>query len=267
MGGRGSKSRITVAVGPSGGAIPAQQNVQPQPAIMPDATMAQAANNSAFSDTDTAGFHDLYNGRQYYQQQAFGIDTQLALVSYLDSKAEPGSLYSPSQNLNEAMVTGARLTAQQQFMRDSLMEGMHNLGYNINLTRYDHAPMVQKLLAQVGITRDWHNMSEQQLQTALVGQTYTENKFLSTSYNDFKNAPDRTFTSREVQIKYQARAGAQGLMPGNGPGGRLGEIVLAPNQSTRIVGVHIDQTASGIRRKGSSTGSNNGTRIVITVQI
>ena len=45
-------------------------------------------------------------------------------------------------------------------------------------------------------------MTAAQLKTALVGHTYGENRFLSTSYNDFKNASNAdTFTTREVRFE------------------------------------------------------------------
>ena len=242
MGGRGSNSKMSSWTAPIGPAGPAPlANPQPdddnaQPNITPTATAAQAANNQAFSDTDNAPFHDLYNGRQYYQQQSFGIDTRLAIQDYLHDKPTAGSLYSPSQQLNHAMKTGATLTANQQFMKDSLMEGMHNLGYNVNLTRFARADFMSNL----GLP-NFSNMSIGQIRKALVGGSFNEDGFISTSYNHFKTAPNggRLFTDKAVKINYKAPANTQALMPGNGPGGALGEVVLAPNQRYTITGVRF----------------------------
>lgn len=53
--------------------------IQPQVAV--DASMATQANNAAFKATDNSAFHELYNGRQYYQNQSFDIDTLIAIQS------------------------------------------------------------------------------------------------------------------------------------------------------------------------------------------
>ena len=136
MGGRGSKSGIAsgAGAGGDGGAFQIQQT-PPNRAATPQ--QAQQLNNSVFSDTDTADFHDLFGGRQYFQKQNLDIDAQVAIVDYLDPNTERGSLYNMSQNMNHAISTGQKLTAQQRYVYDSMVDASHNLGYNLNLTRYD----------------------------------------------------------------------------------------------------------------------------------
>lgn len=106
MGGRGSNSKIqrqnVPPVSPAPPAPPMQVQAQPQqpddtlqPNVTPTAQAAQTANNGRFSATDNSPFHDLYNGRQYFQDQSFGIDTRMAIQDYLHDQATPGSLYSP----------------------------------------------------------------------------------------------------------------------------------------------------------------------------
>lgn len=277
MGGRGSRSHTTTVFRSSasigfGGPMAAQvqqnapiqvQQIAPQQ-VQPTTQMAQQVNAATFSDTDNAPFHDLYNGRQYFMSQAFDIDAQMALISILDNQPEPGSMYSPSQNLNTALATGQRLTAQQQFVHDVLNDNMHNLGYNINLQRYDHETFINGLLRQAGVHSDYSRMSEAQLKKALVGKSYVENRFLSTSYNNFKNAPNaQAFTSRAVRIEYKAKASAQGLMPGDGPGGRLGEILLKPGQSYRVVDVKYNGNTA--RQKGTQNYNLNQVTVVVEV--
>jgi hypothetical protein len=152
------------------------------------------------------------------------------------------------------------------------MSSMHNLGYNVNLSRYDHPAIVNKLLSQVGVKNaDFTRLSEKQLQKALIGHTYGEEKFLSTSYNNFKNAPQSSknvFMNRAVRIEYRAKASTQAMMPGNGPGGRLGEIVLAPSngrQNMKVVGVKYDTNVK-VRQQGTSWLSNQN-QLVITVEV
>lgn len=229
FGGRGARSHSTGGTNYIATGLPnmmpnnnPQMPIQPQidpNQIQPTTQMAQQMNAATFSDTDNSPFHDLYNGRQYYASQAFDIDAQMAVTSMLDNMPEPNSQYSPSQNLNMAMATGQRLTGQQQFTHDVLMDNMHNLGYNINLQRYDHPDFINGLLKQVGMRNpNYMNMSNAQLQKALVGHTYSEHKFLSTSYNDFRQAADpSTFTSRACVSNTGQRPQRRPLCPVTAP--------------------------------------------------
>lgn len=224
-----------------------------------------------FADYDDANFHQLYNGRQYYQQQKLTPTQQKAAASYLEATPEPGSLYSHSQNLNYQMAMGQTLTGRYKQTHDGIMSAMHNIGYNVTLTRYDHPGMVNGLLQAVGAGSNYEKLSQSKLQQALVGRTVRENKFLSTSYNNFKNAPQSTkqiFDSRAVKINYKVKAGTQAMMPGKGAGGDFGEIVLAPTNGTAnkggtITGVRL--TGQMVRRKG--TQQYNQPRIEIDIEI
>lgn len=296
MGGRGSSSKLSNTTGsPSftpGGSVTVgafgsntatfnpsqfQMNQQP-PNLAPTAQQAQQANNAAFPDTDNSPFHDLYNGRQYYQQQNLTADQMNAAIQYLRTDGENGGPYSMSQNMNHILVQAAlngttpQLNANQTYTYRHLMASMHNLGYNVNLTRYDHSELVNRLLGQAGIKNaDFTTMSESQLQKALVGTTYGEERFLSTSYNGFKNAPQQTkdtFMNRSVRIEYKAKASTQAMMPGNGPGGAIGEVLLAPSQgrqNMKILGVHFDHGVK-VRQKGTSWLSNQS-QLVLTVEV
>lgn len=224
-----------------------------------------------FADYDDADFHQLHSGRQYYQQQKLTATQQKAVNSYLESNPEPGSLYSHSQNMNYQMANGQKLTGKYKQTHDGLMDSMHNLGYNVELTRYDHADMVNGMLKTLGAGTNYERMSASAIKKALVGQTVNENKFLSASYNDFKNAPAssrQVFDSRAVKINYKAKADVQGMMPGKGPGGDLGEIILAPTNGTANRGgkiVDVRLTGQMVRRKG--TQLYNQPRIEIDIEI
>lgn len=238
MGGRGSNSGILL------------------PAAAPTVSAAQAANAARFSDTDTSPYHDLYNGRQYYQDQTFDIDTRMAITDYLHDQPVAGTLYSPSQLLNYALRTGQPLTANQQFMKDALVDGMHNLGYNVNLTRYCRVDF----MASLGLP-NYGGMSIAAIQKAIVGKGFVDPAFVSTSYNNFKNAPaGNPFTDKAVKIVYKAPASTQALMPGNGPGGALGEVVLAPGQ-------HYVVTGAKFTGKTGRSGAGQYKQIELEVEI
>ena len=257
MGGRGSSSGLA--------AKNQQPPAPPMPKLQPD------VDPNGFSDTDNSPFHDLYNGRNYYNQQNLDIDTRTALQDYLDPNTVGSSLYNFSQNMNHAVATGQKLSAQQQFAWDSITGAMHNLGYNVNLTWYDHGDFLDNQLATAGFTHGHAGLSVSQLKAALVGQTYTDPRILSTSYNNFKNATNAdTFTSREVKITSRAKASTQALMPGDGPGGRFGEILLGPSgtkgHNTYKI-VDVKTTGQKARPKGGSTSNRTLTQIEVVVEV
>lgn len=226
---------------------------------------AQNANNANFSDTDSSDFHNLYNGRQYYQNQNLTIDQQIATMNYVDPNPMPNSMYSLSQNMNYKLATGQAMTQTEADTYRYLQQSMHNLGYNTNLQRYDHETFLNGLLGRAGVSGvNYENMSEKQLQSALVGKSFKNNALLSTSYNDFKNVPNNPFTSRVVRIEYRAKANTQAMMPGNGAGGRLGEIILSNTNNYTISGIKFDGRTA--RAKGTQSYTKKGVTIYIDVE-
>lgn len=275
MGGRGSSS----GYGQQAQAPQAFQMQQQPPQIVATAQQAQAANNSVFSATDNAPFHDLYGGQAYFQKQNLTIDQTLATIQYLRADKEAGTNYSMSQNMNFLMMQNAAqgkpltagMNANQLYTYRHMMASMHNLGYNVNLTRYDHGDFVNSLLSKAGVTKDFTKLSASQLSRVLTGKTYGEERMVSTSYNNFKNAPQsskNTFMNRAVRIEYKAKASTQAMMPGNGPGGRIAEVVMAPSagrQNYKIVGVRYDNTVN-VRQKGTNWLSSQK-QLVLTVEV
>ncbi len=230
-----------------------------------------------FSATDSADFHDLYNGREYYERQKLTNAEKRAAENYIESDTELGSLYSHSQNLNWLMRQNAArglpittgMTEKQLETYNGMMSAMHNLGYNVNLTRYDHENFVNDLLAKAGIRgADYTRMTEAQLRSALVGTRYGEERLVTTSYNNFRDAPETTkgvFMNRAVRIEYRAKASTQAMMPGNGKGGKIGEVVMAPSggrENYRVVGVKYDNDVF-VRRKGMRRLSSQRQLVVI----
>lgn len=206
-----------------------------------------------FADHDDQTYHQLYNGKQYYAQQKLTAAQQQAVNNYLEAHKELGSSYSHSQNMNWKMVNGQPLTGKYKQTHDGLMSSMHNLGYNVELTRYDHDGMVNSLLSAVGAKGNINTLSISQIKKHLVGSTMNEDKFLSVSYNDFKNAPSgsaSTFNTRQVKVTYRAKANVQAMMPGKGPGGDLGELILAPtNGKSNPGGKIVDVRYTGAKAR------------------
>lgn len=203
--------------------------------------------SKGFADYDDADYHQLYNRKQYFQQQQLTPAQKKAADDYVNPNTEPGSLYNVAQNVNWNMLTGKPMTAKQQNVHDNMMSAMHNIGHNITLTRYDHDGMVNSLLSSLGAGTDYTKMSIGKIQKALVGQTIGENKFISTTVNNFSKAPasaQNLFINRAVKINYKAKANVQGLLMPIGSGGDQGELVLAPtngkaNQAPKITAVRF----------------------------
>lgn len=269
MGGRGASSGSRSATGGGGGGSAAFQVMQQAPNIQPTVQMAQQANARTFDATDSRPYHDLKGGRNYFQSQNLTIDQQIATVNYLSDTPERGSLYSMSQNLNHQLATGGALNANQQYVYNNLMGSMHNLGENLNLTRYDHGAFVDSLLKQNGVKGNMNNMSVSQLKQALVGTRYGENKLVSTSTNDFINAPassKRVFDTRAVKISYKANADVQAMMPGNGPGGALGEMIMAPSGSAKNYKI-VDVRSTGKMARQQRSQTYNIPQIELVVEV
>ena len=279
MGGRGARlaSRVNATGGGAGGGVQQINNAQAvqQPQLQQQQPTAQQTQqqNANFPAVDNSPFHQLHGGRQYYLNQSLDIDARTSLTDYLDPRTLSGSLYSFSQNMNYAVANNLPLNGQQQFAYDSIQSAMHNLGQNLNLTRYDHGGALDNIMAQVGIQGTHGQLSIQQLKSALVGQTYSDNRILSTSYNNFRNAGSnaQTFTTREIKFSYQAKASTQALMPGKGPGGDFGEVLLGAtgtnggHNNYRIADVRY--SGSSARAKGSPVGSNSLRQIEIVVEV
>lgn len=195
---------------------------------------------------------------QYMAQQNFSAATRAAIVPYLQAHAAPNSLYSPSQILNNALRRGLTLTAQQRQMMAGLDAGMHDLGYNANMTRYDRVGYVERLLGG----RNYWQMTEQQVRNALIGRSYTDNAYVSASHNRFINAPaGNNFQDKAVEVRIHAGARTQALMPGTGPGGDFGEMILGRGQNFKIVDVKMPRGQTG------RSGANYYQKIIITVEV
>ena len=223
-----------------------------------------------FADHDDADYHQLGSRKQYYQKQNLSQSEQHAAAMYMQSTPQPGSLYSISQNMNYKLTNGQKLTQREQQMHDGLMSSMHNLGVNAKMTRYDHPETINTMLSAAGFGNDFMKLSDAQLKAALVGGSWAEDKFISVSTNDFQNAGSSasTFTSRAVKIVYKAKASTQAMMPGNGPGGDLGEIILAPpNGKTNPAGKIVDVKFNGQRARSKGTQNFNLRQVEIVVEI
>lgn len=178
------------------------------------------------------------------QQGAPNAAQEKAIDVYLYPHATDGTLYSPSQQINYALRMDKPVPAKYQHVVKGMDSMMHDLGYNANLTRYDRVGFLWRLLDG----QNHENMTEAQLRDKLVGMSYQDKGLVSTSHNDFVNAPAKAkqvFKEKTVEIRIKAKSGTQAMMPGNGGGGALGEIVLGRNQWFKITDVKMPAGVKG----------------------
>ena len=246
-----------------------------------------------FRATDNADYHNLWNGRDYYNRQQLTDSQKVAMDWYAIPDKEPSyaapsadGQHSPSQDLNWALANNIPMSATQQEMYNRIMGAMHNTGYNINMTRYDHVGFVNDILHSIGVNGDATNMSVSDLKNALVGVKYGENRFVTASNNDFANAlgdgskwNKKVFMQRFVKVSYQVDANVQSVMPGNyskkdpvsGLTNRLHEHIIAPSKAGNKNYEIVDVRLSGAKAhpKGSSIDSNmflNQIELVVRVR-
>lgn len=285
--GKSGLPTITAATPPESEPLgPVGVNTEPEEPKEPE------TDEKGFKAHDDADYHSLYGGKAYYEQQNLTLEEKNAAETYTDpevegSYANPAAdgLHSPSQDLNWAMAQNLPMSDAQKKMKDALMGAMHNTGYNINLTRYDHPGFVNKILQSLGVkSPDATKMSVSELKSMLQGVTYGEEKFVSGSYNDFKNAladgskwNKKAFMQRFVKVTYQVDANVQSMMPGisskkdpyTGKKNDLGEIIIAPSggkQNYEIVDVKL--SGAKAHPKGSYIDTNmslNQIEIVVRV--
>lgn len=121
------------------------------------------------------------------------IMTRYVLKQYGRGDQQAGG-FSRSQNLNNKLQTSggdlskAGLDQTEKKMVKYMDTAMHPLKQDTLLVRGDHAihPSGSGLMQRLGVA-NYQNMSQAQLSAALVGKTWTEHKYLSTSYDVNKN--------------------------------------------------------------------------------
>ena len=247
MGGRAAPLTAAAPAAPSVAAMPAAA-AAPQAAAQTPAPQPQQPSYGRMPMSEAA----------YMASQNFTAATKSAIQTYLQAHAVPGSLYSPSQILNNKLRKGIALTAAEKRMQAGLDAGMHDLGYDANMTRYDRVGYMERLLGG----RDYTHMTEQQLKAALIGKTYPDKAYVSASHNRFVNAPaGNSFQDKAVEIRIHAKSTAKALMPGRGPGGDFGEMILSRGQNYKIIDVKMPRGQRG------RSGANYYQKVVVTVEV
>lgn len=106
-----------------------------------------------------------------------------AIHNYIDPTCYASNGFNHAQNLNQALNTGRPLTAKQKATESGLKSIMTPMQDNYILYRGDHDDMLRRIginMQQFNSTRS--QAGDTQLQQALVGQSWINKGFTSTSH-------------------------------------------------------------------------------------
>ena len=231
--------------GKAGSATAPQQNQQQQSAILTQrrqqrqaqaqARVAQATIQKQQQQSQQQGFTPLTQAQVQQNQQAqtafldaSDINVRYAIKQYGRADAQANG-FSRAQNLNNKLETGGKLDQTEKKMVKYMDMAMQPLKSDTMLIRGDHAihPSGSGLMQRLGVA-NYQNMTPSQLSAALVGKTFTEQKYLSTSYDVTKNV----------------------FLSGNQSGGRSLVWNIKAKAGTKFVQARTDQAEYVLARGG-----------------
>ena len=177
-------------------------------------------------------------------EDIYDPDVTDAIKLYISDSNPNGDGFSHSQNLNYKLDNGMALNPTEKFIDDNIQAGMHSIGKDSQLVRYCHDDILQ--LAGV---KDYTKMSDSQLQSKLVGKTFTSTSYLSTSYDGSKSpfAPNAPLGGgREVVMKINAGKDTKMVFGAK----KQAEIVLNKGTNFKITGIQYDGSYATPRNGG-----------------
>ena len=226
MGGRGARSSISIGQAHTG-------------AVFTGSNMGVGGNITygAFDDNDAQKLRDD-------MEDIYDPDVTDAIKLYISDSNPNGDGFSHSQNLNYKLDNGMPLNPTEKYIDDNIQAGMHAIGKNSELVRYCH----DDILKSAGIS-DYTKMSDSQLQSALVGKTFTTTSYMSTSYDGKKNPFNPSALGgggREVIMKIKAGKDTKMVFGAKSQA----EIVLNKGTNFRITGIKYDGSYATPRNSG-----------------
>ena len=177
-------------------------------------------------------------------EDIYDPDVTDAIKLYISDSNPNGDGFSHSQNLNYKLDNGMALNPTEKYIDDNIQAGMHAIGKNSELVRYCH----DDILRSAGIS-DYTKMSDAQLQSALVGKTFTTTSYMSTSYDGKKNPFNPSASGgggREVVMKIKAGKDTKMVFGAKAQA----EIVLNKGTNFRITGIKYDGSYATPRNSG-----------------
>lgn len=192
------------------------------------------------SDTQAQQLRDDMEGN-------YEPDVTNAIKMYISATDANGDGYSYSQNLNYKLDNGMALDVNEKYIDKYIQKGMHDIGQDTTLFRACHDDILQK----AGI-KNYASMSETQLQSALVGRTFTTTSYMSTSYDKVKNPfyhgnnSSGVSGGREVYMNINAKGSTKMVFGAKSQA----EMVLNKGTNFRITGIRYDGTYATPRNSG-----------------
>lgn len=175
-----------------------------------------ANQNSPAANIDGQG-HSMSQVMNFLLQQGYDLDT-----------ADVASI-----NKQYGLNISARNFAGIQYTNSIMSAGAHDIGKDTILVRGAHQ---DDLITNFGIM-NYSNMSESQLQSRLVGATFSSASYMSTSY-DANQSPflgkGQLAGGREVVYNIKAGSGTKVLMGNKAQA----EIIINKGTNFKITGVH-----------------------------
>lgn len=205
-------------------------------------------NYTNMTDTDAQKLRDDVDSR-------YDPDVTDAIKLYISDSNPNGDGFSHSQNLNYKLDNGKPLNATEKFIDDNIQAGMHDLGKDTNLVRYCHDDILQAC----GI-KDYSKLSDNQLQSKLVGTTLKTTSYMSTSYDGKKNPFNPSAPNgggREVVMNIKAGKNTKVVFGAK----KQAELVVNKGTTMKIIGVHYDGSYATPRNKGYRP------RVVLDIEI
>lgn len=216
------------------------------------------------------------NDLRQQQDSMYDASTTAAVKMYISNTDFDKQGHSLSQAMNYALdngvdfatmdantinsMLGTRFTANDiasmQYTDAYMQQAVHAIGKDIMLQRGAHDDVLKNVF---GI-KDYSRMSEAQLQAQLVGQTFQNTSYMSTSYDISKNPflDPNSPVSGGREVVYNIKAGAQTRMLFGAK--KQSEIIVAKGTDFRITGVHY----SG--RTATPRGGMSKRQIVIDIE-
>ena len=177
-------------------------------------------------------------------EDLYDPDVTDAIKLYISDSNPNNDGFSHSQNLNYKLDNGMPLNVNEKFIDDNIQAGMHSIGKDSNLVRYCHDDILQK----AGIS-DYSKMTDAQLQSALVGKTFTTTSYMSASYDGSKNPFNPSKANgggREVLMNIRAGKDTKIVFGAKAQA----EMVINKGTNFKIVGIHYDGSYATPRNKG-----------------
>lgn len=193
-------------------------------------------NVSAFTNADAQQLRDDMDDR-------YDPDVTDAIKLYISDSNPNGDGYSHAQNLNYKLDNGIALNTTEKFIDDNIQAGMHAIGKDTNLVKFAH----EDILRAMGVS-DYTKMTDAQLQSALIGTTFTTTSYTSTSY-DAKQSPfapnQKAGGGRELIINFKAGKNTQIVFGAK----KQAELILNKGTNLRVTGIRFDGTYATPRGK------------------